>query len=323
MKKWWLTISVLLFANLALAESMGTLQVNGQAGKFQIFQKVKAVRCVQGQRGSCDAPVFIDLNKPQAVPEGAYLVGFENSLYPDIVRIEAGRTTNLYLERLTVPSEVRGQKIRVYRDFTSLVEQKKIYLEMFMMNRHFFRLEANNFGDLYLTGSWERDYVQRFTYETCPKISAYGEVSAAATTVCQAWNTAKDPMGLRDLFNFSNDGTFQEMWVTFPGDVIPSKHPRYLVSTPMTDQDFVAVFPGAYKFQAEGKGSGAVSVKTSGVSQNASTFGISLNTLKSFISLSGEDCSSARTWKTESRAYCTSDSLEGCDRSSAQSCEPM
>ncbi|WP_350159269.1 hypothetical protein [Bdellovibrio sp. 22V] len=227
------------------------------------------------------------------------------------------------MERLTVPSQVRGQKIRVYRDFTSLVEQKKIYMTMFLMNRHFFRLEKENFGDLYLTGAWERDYVQRFTYETCPKIDAYGSVASAAKTVCKAWNTATSAMGLRELFSFGNDGTFQEMWVTFPGDVIPSKHPRYLVSAPISDADFVSVFPGSYKVQAEGKNQQAVTVKVGNLSQNASNLGFSLNQIKSFINLDGEDCSSARTWKTESRAYCTSDQQEGCDRSSAESCEPM
>lgn len=323
MKKWWITVSVLLFAGLAQAQSMGALQVNGQPGSQQLFQKVKAVRCVVGQRGTCDAPVFFDLNKPVSVPSGTYIVGFENSIYPEVVNVSGGYTTSLHLERLAVPSQVRGQKIRVYRDFSSLIEQKKIYLTMFSMNRHFFRLDKDNFGDLYLAGLWERDYVQRFTYETCPRIDAYGEVSSGARSVCQAWNTAKDPMGLRELYNFSNDGTFQEMWVTFPGDVIPSKHPRYLVSAPMTEQDFVAVFPGAYKVQAEGKNMPSISVKVGNVSQNATTFGFSLNAVKSFISLSGEDCSSARTWKTESRAYCTSDQLEGCDRSTAESCEPM
>lgn len=323
MKNFWMTAAVLLFAGLAQAQSMGTLQVNGQAGKYQIFQKVKAVRCALGQRGTCDAPVFFNLNTPQAVPSGTYLVGFENSIYPEPVTVSGGARTNLHLETITVPSQVRGQKIRVYRDFSSLVEQKKIYLTMFAMNRHFFRLDKDNFGDLYLTGAWERDFVQRFTYETCPRLESLGEVSNSARAVCKAWNSSKDPMGLRELFNFANDGTFQEMWVTFPGDVIPSKHPRYLVSAPITDQDFVAVFPGVYKLQGEGKNAVAVSVKVGNLSQNSSNFGISLNTLKSLISLDGEDCSTARTWKTEARAYCKDDRAEGCDRATAESCEPM
>lgn len=325
MKNIWLTLSILLFAGLAQAGT-GALQVNGQAGNLQLFQKVKAVRCDMNRRGACDAPVFFGLNSPASVEAGTYIVGFENSIYPDVVTVSPGRTTSLYLETIRVPSQVKGQRIRVYRDFSSLVEQKKIYLTMFAMKRHFFRLDKDNFGDLYLTGAWERDFVQRFTYEGCTyTINNKGNdnIPRSAVSICEAFRDAKQPSDIREAYNFSNDGTFTEMWVTFPGDVIPSKHPRYLVSAPMTDQDFVAVFPGAYKVQAEGKNMPSISVKVGNVSQNATTFGFSLNAVKSFISLGGEDCSSARTWKTESRAYCTSDQLEGCDRSTAESCEPM
>lgn len=266
MKKLWSTVVIILFAGFAQAQSqspsqsMGTLQVNGQVGRFQIFQKVKAVRCTIGKRGACDAAVFFDLNKAQAVPSGSYLVGFENSIYPDLVTVDAGQAVNLSLETLRVPSQVRGSKIRVYRDFSAEVEQKKILLTMFTMNRHFFRLDQANFGDLYLAGSWERDFVQRFTYEICPKIETLGRVAEEALSLCRAWNSATEASALKDFYKFEDDGTFQEMWVTVPGDVIPSKHPRYLVSAPMGEQDFVAVFPGAYKIQGEGKNSAALSV---------------------------------------------------------------
>ncbi|MDG0817853.1 L,D-transpeptidase family protein [Bdellovibrio svalbardensis] len=249
-----------------VTSSSGYLQVNGTPGKFQIFQKVRAVRCDMTRRGSCDAPLTLDLNKAQAIPAGDYLVGFENSMYPGVVNVQAGQNTVLNLEKLAVPSSVRGQKIRIYRDFSQSAEQQKMLLEMFTMGRHFNRLEKENFGDLYLTGSWERDFVQRFTYEICPKLDAYGEVSSEAKEVCSAWNNARSPSDLNPLYQFGNDGTLQELWVTYPGDVISSKHPRYLVSAPMTGDDFVAVFPGVYKVQAEGsKGSTAVSLRVGNV----------------------------------------------------------
>ncbi|MGZ3775285.1 MAG: hypothetical protein ACXVCY_09445 [Pseudobdellovibrionaceae bacterium] len=264
MKKLWSTVLLLLFASLTQAQSasqsQGTLQVNGQAGKYQIFQKVKAVRCTVGQRGACDAPVYFDLNKAQVVAPGAYLVGFENSIYPDLVNVDAGQAVTLNLGTISIPSQIHGNKIRVYRDFSSPVEQKKILLTMFTMNRHFFRLDQENFDDLYLAGSWERDFVQRFTYEICPKIQSFGDVSPAALALCKTWNTATDASALSDFYKFSDDGTFQEMWVTSPGDVIPSTHPRYLVSAPIGEQDVVAVFPGVYKIQGEGKNSLVVSI---------------------------------------------------------------
>lgn len=323
MMKYFIALSTMLIAGWAQAQSLGALQVNGQPGKYQIFQKVKAVRCT-GQRGACDNPVFFDLNKAKEVPAGTYLVGFENSIYPEPVQVEAGRTQTLTLERVSVPSSVRGDRIRVFRDFSSLVEQRKIYLTVLMMNRHFFRLDKDNFGDLYLTGSWDRDFVQRFSYDTCSRMSYYPEAPAAAKSICKSWSEAKKSDDLRELFEFADDGTFQEMWVTFPGDISKVKHPRYLVSTPMSQADFVSVFPGTYKFQAEGKGKPAVSVKVGNVTQTTSVYGISLNAIQSLSNLvSGESCTSARIWMTASRAYCTRDSMEGCDRSSESSCVPM
>ncbi|MGZ3769932.1 MAG: hypothetical protein ACXVCP_09880 [Bdellovibrio sp.] len=260
MKQIFSAIIILLFAGFSQAQSMGSLQVNGQAGKYQIFQKVKAVRCTPGKRGECDPAIFFDLNKVQAVPAGSYLVGFENSIYPNVVTVDAGQTVTLNLQTVKVPSQVRGQKIKVFRDFSSLVEQKKIMTTMFMMNRHFFRLDDQNFGDLYLTGAWERDVVQRFTYETCNKIESFMVSDDDALSLCKTWKTASEPSGLKDFYIFADDGTFIEKWITFPGDIIPSKHSRYLVSAPMGEQDVVAVFPGAYKFQGEGKNAPVINV---------------------------------------------------------------
>lgn len=299
----------------------GNLKVSGEAGKYQLFQKVKAVRCSLEKRGQCDTAVFFDLNQATQVPAGHYILGFENSLYPDLVEIRTGKQTEIQLEKVFIPSQIRGDKIRIYRDFSALTEQKKIYLSMYFMNRHFFRLEKENFGDLYLTGVWERDFVQRFTYEVCPVLTALGTKESKAISTCAAWNGAKNPMDLKDLFQFATDGTLTEMWVTYPGDVFASKHPRYLVSAPVTDQDFVSVFPGQYKVQAEGKGQPAISVRAGRI-VNVSSWENLLNAPGSKINLMAE-CFQAKVWKTDERAHCTSDSQEGCHRMNAKSCEPM
>ena len=325
MKHLMMTLLMMLSTTAAFAQSQGALRVEGERGKFQVFAKVKAVRCATETRGSCDPAVFFELNETKAVPAGNYILGFENSLYPDLVQVRAGETKTVYLEKLTVPAGVTG-KVRVYRDFTSLIEQKKLYLTMYYMNRHFFRLDKDNFGDLYLTGSWDRDFVQRFTYELCPRIKAFGEVPAAALAVCNAWNTATRPLDLRELFSFADDGTFEEMWVTYPGDIIPTLHPKYMVSVPMSESDFVSVFPGSYRFQGEtakGKPGKAVNVKAGRVvaefdSQNSLNSGSSLNSMGT-----KNDCRGALSWKTQDRAYCRRDSQEGCNRSQALTCEAL
>lgn len=261
-----ITFSLLLMMMVAQAQAAGSLQVNGQPGRFQIFQKVKAVRCNPESRGECDAAVFFALNQAQPLPEGQYLVGFENSLYPGWVEVKAGSGTVLNLEKISIPERIHGSDIRVIRDFTSEVEQNKIFFEMYAMNHHFFRLDKNNFGDFYLTGSWERDSVQRFTYEACAKIKIYtGDVNAQAKSLCNSWNTASNPSALRDFYVFASNGTFKELWVTFPGDIIPTQHERYLVSAPLTDADFVSVFPGVYKVV---EGRNAVQIRTANVVEN-------------------------------------------------------
>lgn len=259
MKKKLSIALIVFFSAFAEAQTMGTLQINGKAGKFQLFQKVKAVRCNLSKRGDCAEPLFLDLNKPQAVQPGFYLLGFENTLHPDIVEIRSEQTVVLNLKTLSVPA---GERVKVYRDFSSSSEQNKILMAMYYMNRHFFRLENENFGDLYLTSSWSRDFVQRFSYEICPKIKSYGDVAKKALEVCQAWNSATGSSGLKNLYDFSKstDGTFVENWVTIPGDAIPSKHPRYLVSVPTDEETTVAVFPGAYKIQIQGKKSISINV---------------------------------------------------------------
>lgn len=265
MKNLWLILFGLLVAGAAQAQSAGSMQVVGEPGRFQLFQKVKAIRCETTQRGTCDAAVFFNLNQAQALPAGQYIVGFENSLYPGLVSVGAGQAVKLYLERVTVPAAVKGQKVRVFRDVSNALEQNKIMTSMYWMKRHFFRLDVANFGDLYLTGAWERDFTQRISYEACANMKSVTAIEARdAKQVCEAWNTAQRPEDLAALYDFKSDGTFVEKWVSAPGDVFPTTHPKYLVSVPMTDQDFVAVFPGVYKVQAEGKGTPAVTVRVGG-----------------------------------------------------------
>lgn len=242
--------AVLVSAQVHAQSSTGSLTVEGEAGKFQIFQKVKAVRCSTQTRGQCDAPVFLDLNKASQVPAGQYIVGFENSLHPGLVSVQAGGATKLRLEKLAIPSSLSGKKVKVFRDLSQAVEQNKILTSMFYMKRHFFRVEKETFGDLYLTGAWERDFVQRFTYEACAQIASWSKAEDRAKTVCAAENSATQPSALRPLYTFNSDGSMIENWVTYPGDVFASKHSRYLVSTPMQDADFVSVFAGAYKVES-------------------------------------------------------------------------
>ena len=263
MKKLFFSLPLIMLANSVFAQATGTLQVNGPASKVQLFQKVKAIRCESP--GKCDAPVTFDLNKAQALPAGDYVVGYENSLYPGLVQIQVGSAKVLQLQSVSVPPAVKGQKIRVSRDLSDATEQRKVLLSFFQLKQHFFRLEAERFGDLYLTGSWDRDYVRRFDYSLCGKIQEYRKANSnvpdLAVEVCQAWVNAKQANDLAPLFVFYSEGNFEQRWVSYPGDVFITKMPRHLVSVPVTESDSVSVFPGAYRFQSEDASIPAVSVR--------------------------------------------------------------
>lgn len=261
MKSVFLMAFTVFVSAAAQAQSVGSLLVQGEASRFQIFQKVKVVRCDTATRSACDAPVFLDLNKPISLPVGQYIVGYENSIHPGLVSIQAGAATRLRLERLQVPSSMVGQKVKVYRDLSQEVEQNKILTSMFYLKRHFFRVNKDTFGDLYLTGSWDRDFIQRFTYEACGNIASWARAEDRAKVVCAAYNNATQPSGLKEMYTFGSDGTMTELWVTYPGDVFASKHPRYMVATPLKDAEFISVFAGAYKFESMETEGLAVSIR--------------------------------------------------------------
>ncbi len=258
MKKMLLTLA-LCMVGWSQAQAAGTLQVQGAAGARQVFKKVKAVKCSTTEREKCDEAIFFDLNKGVSLPAGSYIVGFENSIYPGRVEVRDGASVTIYLEKLTIPSSIRGDKIKVYRDFSSNIEQRKVLDSLYAMKRHFFRLNKTNLGDLYLAGQWDAEFVQRLAYAGCASMQSdnpyYPEDARA---VCAAWKGARNGEGLRPLFTFNSDGTLEERWVTRPGDINKVKHPRYLVSIPVRDTDFVGVFPGVYKVQGTGA---AVTVK--------------------------------------------------------------
>lgn len=264
MKHLLILIASFLSASVSFAD--GGLQVNGTPGPSQLFQKVKAVRCNTSQRGQCDAAIFFNLNQPTSVPAGSYIVGFENSIQPGLVEVREGRTTVLRLERLNVPAGIKGTRIKVFRDFSTVIEQNKVLTSMYYMGRHLFRLSKENFSDLYLTGTWERDFVQRLTYEACvkvPKLKDDGyQVPKESIEKCEVWTKAQSPIDLEPLFRFE-DEKFSQLWVTYPGHIHAISHPRYLVAALVSQGEFVAVFPGAYRF-LQGGAQESVAVSTAG-----------------------------------------------------------
>jgi hypothetical protein len=328
----------------ALIRLTGFLQVKGEAGPTQLFGKIKVQRCdkptVKNSRSgikilqkNCDAPIYFALNTAQSLPVGNYIVGFENSIYPGFVTVEADKTNSLELTKIQVP-QVTGQsqnstQYRVFRDFSTLTEQRKIYFQMYYTGKHFFKLTSRySFGDYYLTDGQRPDNVQWRTLDLCATINSYAEAREQAKFVCQSWSAAKSMMDMADLYKFetsaSLDGQFQEAWVSEPGDVQAIRHLRHLVSAPLQAGDFVSVFPGAYKIVADGRS--AVSTKIVGlppVVESYPTEDMSRQFDLDPATGAAPTCVGAETWRTDQRSYCTSDNYEGCDRATAASCQAL
>lgn len=337
------------------------LKVTGQAGATQQFGQVIAIRCDEPQfsenprtqmrviNHQCDRPVAFGLNVAQGLPAGKYLVGFENSIYPGFVQVRAGEVTSIQLQKIAVPpSFAKERGIKVYRDMTSLVEQKKVYFEKFYFGKNIFRQTVRKFGDFYLAAGNDIDLASQANYSYCSdnvidKLRLVVDIREHAKFVCESYNSAQGMMDYADLFRFDSRGSYQEASSEAPGDIIPKRMLRTLVATPMKGSDFVSVLPGVYRVAGESGQSdiratnvGLVEnypnlVRSFGNSQNqgeqddtdlATTVGAPVDAAV-IVANAHPSCASAVLWRTEKRSYCTQDAAEGCNRSQAQECSEM
>lgn len=342
----------------------GSLRVNGTPGTYQYFARVKAQRCAEPSRSydaekksfqwsaNCDEPVFFDLNTDTELPVGNYILGFENSIFPGFVQVQAHQYNVIDLVKLEVPRSLSKEKsIRVFRDFSFVEEQQKIYLQLYYTGKHFFRITNRyTFEDYYLADSNKPDILQRIDYKFCNVVKLF-KLREHAQFACDTWNNAKSYLDMADLFRFNNNGTFQEVWVKAPGDVQALRHSRHLVSAPLQSSvDFVSVFPGAYVFYGDASKK-AVAIYNNDLpylfpdamrhfAQKASkdstevVSDMSAEDMArlqesytahdgSVVSHSHAACMNVRMWRTEYRSYCTSDKDDGCGRADVSFCEEM
>lgn len=365
MKIYKIILIVFLHSEFLLALSQ--LQVLGEPGLHQYNRQVKAYRCVEPTKSydavkkrfswssGCDKPIFFELNRPIEVLPGNYIVGFENSIFPGFVEVKDYELKTIELIKLEVPKALKNEKkIKVYRDFSIVAEQQKLYFQYFYLGKHFFRMTNRySFGDYYLPDPSKLDILQRVDYKFCNIVKLFS-VREHAQFVCDAWNSAESFLDLADLFRFDYNGTFQEAWPTHPGDVQALKHGKHLVSAPISGQDFVSVFPGGYIFHSErlkrsipvyqdelpylypevtrkfhqksnkenlDHQSNELSIEDMAILEAR---GVRLSeAINTNFNAVHPECRTARVWRTEFRSYCTSDSEDGCSRTDVAMCEVM
>lgn len=349
-------------------EQAGTLMVTGQPGigqsfGFALVQKCEEPKLMDNSRKtlkslkiSCGEKIKINLNSEEKLPAGNYLVGFENTLYPGFVKVEAGNSTTLQLQKIQIPTTLKSSRaVRIYRDMTSLVEQKKVYFERYYTGKSFFREAQYAFGDMYVAGKNKLDQMDQIKSKYCSemnlsKLRLVTDIREQAMFVCEALQSAQSMMDLSDLFRFASNGSYQEAVVDYPGDIFPKRYSRMLVSAPVRGTEFVSVMPGVYKIINE-TGAGETRIDAMNVLENytnearkfSQKISTSVDQEKEIAEELVEDtrglptpegattnrmssisqCMKVAVWRTEQRSYCTADTQEGCDRQMAKMCSEI
>ena len=342
-----------------VSANSGSLVVSGELGASQYNGQVIAVKCSEPEavvnpktamrklNRKCDTPMKLSLNEAKNLEAGQYILGFENTVYPGFVEIKAGQTTQIQLQKIVIPSQLAKEStVRVYRDYSSLIEQKKVYFEDFYSGKNLFRQTIRSYGDFAIAGSGEVDIATSANYNYCSEmnmntVTPVRDIREHALFVCESLNAAQSMMDLADLYRFNSNGTYQEAVVDYPGDIFPKRYLRTLVSAPMKPSEFVSVMPGVYRIAGD-SGKTDVKVNAMKVSENypntqrlfAKSRLASVNNTEiaeddvqdkndngvdaqagSSVS-SGQKCAGAVIWRTEQRSYCTQESQEGCAKSS-------
>lgn len=236
----------------AQTEATGTIVVKGDASPFQIFNRVKAVKCspsvsngtIIANKKSCTDTVYFGINEPKALTVGFYILGFENSIYPGFVQVSAGEEKTINLQKISIPG---NGVAKVYRNLSSSVEQKKMMFTQFQLGKAFFSLATYDFGDLYLRKFPLKDLMPNIEYSYCESVSENDDPQAKS--LCRALD-AKTFIAMKEFFEFNSDSTHAEYVPRTPGDAFKYTFDRLLVSAPTVGaESFVNVFPGEYTIE--------------------------------------------------------------------------
>lgn len=270
----------LLFVIPALGQMTGQILVNGEAGPSQLFRQIKAVHCNPDSK-KCSQVYYFNLNEPEKVMPGRYILGFENSIYPGWVEVRSGETTRIELVKVSPPSSLTSQsRVRVFRDFDADIEKNKILFTQAHLGRPLFRLSQWSFGDMYLSKPGQLDITARLNYDVCNRSRYTDPEVEEAKLICQAATLAlksNDWRNMSPLFQFSGrdhmerelqKGQYIQNLVSEAGDRRQIVMRRQLVSALIKGSDFVSVFPGRYRFLSDAPGSSSVSVTVGPQLQN-------------------------------------------------------
>jgi hypothetical protein len=314
----FITLFGLVMISYADAKANGTIRISGQPGEGQpnhalmykcLIENVRSSNSGwQAIQNSCEDPITIEINKDVSVPQGNYLIGYSNTVYPGLYPIADYRRYNIYLQQVDTQGGV------VTRDFGRNIEQIKLYFSEFLIGKRFFNLSEYQGRGVYLQQQHYPSLTKALNYSACEDKNIRKK-SDEAELICEMRNTGLF-MDMMHTFQFNREREIADLWVTKPGDIFPYEHKGgHLVTSPSHRPARVAVMPGAYLItRPDGTES---KVETSGFPTQIH-YG---NTDVTKIDADKPSCKKASLWRTEFRSYCSLDSQEGCSRNRADLCE--
>lgn len=302
------------------------------------------------------------VDNPTAVAPGFYILGFENSVYPGFLQIKAGQTTAVDLQTVAIPAggtvKVYRDLTTLTEQFKMYLTSFVLADSVFKLAEYpFGDLYIKTFG--MRDGTTKRNY--KFCEQAkLPELTKKGDrvckawnsgtfmmmtelFDFAADGSFTQWEVMKPgkPYGYKTArllvakATTSADASFVNV---LPGAyTVEVSGLKGIVSTTTTGGLGVDLaktlsanlgwMPVATNLAMNGNGSAA---PPAAVDPLADSSTISSTSLAASDEGSDDDfvpqnqtCGSASKWRTEFRAYCTSDASAGCNRSKARMCEPM
>lgn len=262
-----------------------TLQ--GELGPTQLFGVGTMIRCsVKPYKGCVDAEAKgieereefpVRINRPMLVPEGYYLLGFENSRYPGWFHVKCEPLDEgecapqvLSLKKIFLSEKIsQASVVVVTRDISQDIEQNKFLADQFYNGHSLFKEAAYGTWGFYLPGVNQFDVVQRLKNDFCFKLDRNEkDISPEVLDYClslrdgltleqfenlpvaaslfnaEGTNDQVDALRSLKLFNFkmkptnqSPLGEWTQSWITKPGAWLEFPQRPYLVASPLFPQN--------------------------------------------------------------------------------------
>jgi hypothetical protein len=345
-------------AALTKPAAQGFFVLSGTPGPKQYFKNAYMYRCqpqvgengaflaTRESCGNAETPYSFPLNTKQTLPSGYYILGFENSLYPGFVYIAQNQITQVNLQTISTPANPATAIFKIYRDLSTLTEQRKTYFTEYVLGTQMFEEADYEDGDFYMAADGMESAVRSAHNKYCqnktPESLISPDIEPKATRLCLLY-ALPSFMLATEFYDFDSSGSYTEYAVETNAKPTLIQHRRHLVSRPVAAGESVAVLPGTYVMEPLDGSQKPFKIRTQAA--NTGNYGFISGQIPAMLDavqtqtvvkmkIAAKDptadgtsptgpCDGLKVWKTDLRSYCHDDGQEGCDRRQAQHCEPL